>query len=314
MLVDPAASLSSQKDIHDVTVEDILMHSESNRDHQNIWETYRKHYLLSSLELASKMPSNLGELSSEATQKWIASTDVAKHMAETKGSKLHNPYPFQIKKCTKAEVINLPILDENPASKTGMANIMNTFSNELKIPRQKKKFLPFNSTKKTFDIKAARERYLFLKTIEKNTSSNDADITFKNMYDTLSKTDSTFSRSATYIKDLKKEWNGLRNSLVQHLLHIATENNDVALVKNMISVGVDLNVTEGCGATPLILAVLKRNIRFIELFCCHGAAVDGYIYQHIPSPVELATRLEDHEVIDILSYYAQNEEERFGHK
>ncbi len=66
----------------------------------------------------------------------------------------------------------------------------------------------------------------------------------------------------------------LRDSFGRNLLHRLVENSGSQLVKVMLSCLVDINVQEGCGATPLLIATLQGNIHMITLLLDNTASLD----------------------------------------
>ena len=70
--------------------------------------------------------------------------------------------------CTdKTDVINLSLSLEDNSTLTGTAAILDNFAEEFGIYHEKgNKYIEFDKTKKEFDIKSARERYFFMKSLQ----------------------------------------------------------------------------------------------------------------------------------------------------
>ncbi len=83
------------------------------------------------------------------------------------------------------------------------------------------------------------------------------------------------------------------------VLHVAVERSEVSLVKFLINIGLDVNAREGCGTTPLSLAVLTKNTLICKLLIEAGAKHSGPLFTSIPSPLAMAMKLELHDILDI---------------
>ncbi len=80
--------------------------------------------------------------------------------------------------------------------------------------------------------------------------------------------------------------------LGRSILHYAVEYNNIPLVKTLISCGLNINVQEGCGATPLSIAVLNRNSVMCESLVQNFASFSGPLFAGMPSPIEMAENME----------------------
>ena len=73
----------------------------------------------------------------------------------------------------------------------------------------------------------------------------------------------------------------------------------MALTKPLLSVGVNVNVQEGCGTTPHTLAVLTKNkIRTCANYLNNVASISGHLFSNMPSPIEMAQAMgaEEHDL------------------
>ena len=93
----------------------------------------------------------------------------------------------------------------------------------------------------------------------------------------------------------------VKDHLGRSLLHVAVEEEDKLFFECIFSAGFNPNATEHCGATPLILAVIKNNVALVKLLVEAGAAVRGDLFRNIPSPLEIARKLELAEVYEELN-------------
>ncbi|CAB3996363.1 Ankyrin repeat domain-containing 12 [Paramuricea clavata] len=92
----------------------------------------------------------------------------------------------------------------------------------------------------------------------------------------------------------RHEWD--TNSIADHfgrtILHAAVEDNNVTLVKTLITVGVDINCLEGCDASPLTLAVINKNEGIAKILHENFALSSGALFTCMPSPLEIAKVME----------------------
>ena len=93
----------------------------------------------------------------------------------------------------------------------------------------------------------------------------------------------------------------VRDHLQRSVLHVAVERAEVSLVKFLVNIGVDVNAREGCGATPLTLAVLSKNTLICKLLVEAGAKHCGPLFTSIPSPLVMATKLELNDILAIFN-------------
>ena len=96
----------------------------------------------------------------------------------------------------------------------------------------------------------------------------------------------------TYMSSVKKpeirEKALTRDHLNRALLHVAVERNNKTLVNYLIDIGLNVNDREGCGLTPLGLAVIQKNIQIVDLLVQYGAQYSGPLFTSIPSPLVMA--------------------------
>ena len=93
----------------------------------------------------------------------------------------------------------------------------------------------------------------------------------------------------------------IRDHLQRSVLHIAVERTEVNLVKFLINIGLHVNAREGCGATPLTLAVLTKNTLICKFLVEAGAKHSGPLFTSIPSPLVTATKLELNNILGMFN-------------
>lgn len=89
------------------------------------------------------------------------------------------------------------------------------------------------------------------------------------------------------------------------LLHVAVEFAQENLVKCLVDMGININSKEGCGTTPLNLAVLQKNLVISKFPVESGAKYCGPLFTSIPSPMCMAKTLE----LDLITQLFQEEHE-----
>ena len=80
-----------------------------------------------------------------------------------------------------------------------------------------------------------------------------------------------------------------RDHLKRSVLHVAVEKGNGPLAKCLIYSGFNVNLKEGCGMTPMHLAVLANDFHLCEFLIDRNAKFDGPLFSGIPSPLKMAT-------------------------
>ncbi len=84
----------------------------------------------------------------------------------------------------------------------------------------------------------------------------------------------------------------IKDHLKRSLLHVAVEQGHQNFVKYLVELGMDINCREGCGLTPLSLAVHGKNGSICEFLVESGATYSGPLFTSIPSPLSMAKEME----------------------
>ncbi|XP_078621279.1 uncharacterized protein LOC144887753 [Branchiostoma floridae x Branchiostoma japonicum] len=81
---------------------------------------------------------------------------------------------------------------------------------------------------------------------------------------------------AKYVLDSRDSWDGIVDHLERSLVHVVVETGNVKLLRYLVAAGVNVDSEEGCGATPLCLAVLRHDTEMVKcLLETQGVSVDG---------------------------------------
>ena len=89
----------------------------------------------------------------------------------------------------------------------------------------------------------------------------------------------------------RESWAKIRDHHGRTVLHKAVENGNLFPVKTLPCPGADVNVKEKCGATPLLLAVIKKNEELSAYLLENFAVFDSHFFSTIPSPHVIAKSL-----------------------
>ena len=80
------------------------------------------------------------------------------------------------------------------------------------------------------------------------------------------------------------------------LLHVAIEQGHQNFVKYLVELGMNVNCREGCGLTPLSLAVNGKNATICKFLVESGAKYSGPLFTSIPSPLTMAKEIKLEEI------------------
>ncbi len=96
----------------------------------------------------------------------------------------------------------------------------------------------------------------------------------------------------SYILTINNETNRTlaltKDHLQRSLLHVAIERKHDTFAKFLVDLGLNVNDREGCGMTPLNIAVLQANTVLCKFLVESGAQYSGPLFTSIPSPLVMA--------------------------
>ena len=75
------------------------------------------------------------------------------------------------------------------------------------------------------------------------------------------------------------------------------------MAKILLAVGININSKEGCGATPLCIAVMNADIAMCKLLLDNFAERSGPLFGTIPSPMEIAVAMELTDIVELFIMY-----------
>ena len=111
------------------------------------------------------------------------------------------------------------------------------------------------------------------------------------------------------IQDLLNVNLDVREHLGRSLLHLAVEQGNYDFVCCLMQAGCNPNVKEMCGATPLVIAVVKKNVQLCKLLVEHQASVRGPLFTNIPCPLKIAEQMQLAEIHELLNPQTSDSED-----
>ena len=127
------------------------------------------------------------------------------------------------------------------------------------------------------------------------------DYVVKKMWRAVHNSDSSAFEQFLHEMDEKRcEWDtSVTDHLGRTIIHAAVEENNETLVRTLLHVGFDVNSLEGCGASPLTLAVLNKNEKLVKLLHEHFALSCGPLFAKMPSPLAIAKAMELDDIVKL---------------
>ena len=80
----------------------------------------------------------------------------------------------------------------------------------------------------------------------------------------------------------------MEDQLGRTCLHVTVEENNIRLTECLLVSGAEVNRPEGCGVTPLMIAIIKEQLEMTQLLLKYHAKAHGTFAGLIPSPLQLA--------------------------
>ena len=127
---------------------------------------------------------------------------------------------------------------------------------------------------------------------------------FKELYDNIAaKVEQSMDNEsvASLIEMLRTMNLSVTDHLGRTLLHVACEHENFNFASCLLQAGINPNAKEMCGATALVISIIKKHKQLCQLLIHHQACVRSPLFVTIPSPLEIASRMEQTEIIEILN-------------
>jgi hypothetical protein len=287
----------------------------------NEWcDGYYLELLNQSLNGIPTPPKPFEEMRESEFNSWLSRIDFAKHNSETEKkfkinapSKNAAPTPK-----LKTEVVNLKLSLEDNSTLTGTAEILEQFGKEfdIKFARMQYEFVrsvEIHRTEMLETGKQMRSREKQLDIPDENSSGSDtnssedsenniqrvADETvqqgsepFKDLYERISRQTAHITNSneedplgiliQQFSNDVEKI-NRITDHYGKTIFSFSVELKNYVLAKVLLSIGINPNVKEGCGATAMTIAVLNNDLTMCKLLLENFAEYEGGLFGSFPS-------------------------------
>lgn len=245
----------------------------------------------------------------------------------------------------------LPISLADEAYTCGEALVYRQFSDDLNLNIQRRdEYITFDNRKKDYDLTNARERYKMYKELEVHESElsnlkdafesekvlvddpcvlpyNDSITKYRKMVrqqerdmkkvvEFLEKgvADLQLEQSVSFIKCHSGMWSSLNDDYNRSALHVFVEKGNIKCVESLLICGAHVNACEGCGVTPLMIALMQKNVDMTKLLLKYEARVWGLFPGHLPTPMEICEKLQHSELMEIITnVYKQDEMQSLAH-
>ena len=99
-----------------------------------------------------------------------------------------------------------------------------------------------------------------------------------------------------YLQTNCEAWENARDHHGLSIMHHAVQNGNHSLVQTLLNAGVNPNVKERCGATPLTLAVIKGDEEMVRILLRNYSICDDSFFVSVPGPKQIADKLELHAI------------------
>ena len=152
----------------------------------------------------------------------------------------------------------------------------------------------FSSPQEALDESYSQDEDLSVSNIQKVDAGfqNIFDSLVKKMWDAQQAGDvSEYDKFVHWLSAQLQCWADVTDHPGRTVLHAAVENGNMTLVKTLVSSGVDVNVKERCGASPLTLAVIRKDEEMCFFLPNNFAVYSDYFFSTIPSPLYIAKQL-----------------------
>ena len=123
-----------------------------------------------------------------------------------------------------------------------------------------------------------------------------------------SEDDNAFDNLVHQLSKESDRINALTDKYGRNVFHLAVEGKQYTLVKVLVSIGINPNCKEGCGATPLTLAVLNADTKMCQILLENYANYDGPLFGSFPAPVDMAVAMDLKEIVALFNSYSKKKE------
>ena len=134
---------------------------------------------------------------------------------------------------------------------------------------------------------------------------NEFDALFKRLVkqaqDTVVSTDEHILDKTVFELSQNKKINNCRDRYDRTVFHAAVEEKQYTLVNILLACGINPNAKEGCGATPMSLAVINSDLEMCKILTMNFAEYNGELFRCFPSPLEMAVAMNLDEIVSLFN-------------
>lgn len=113
--------------------------------------------------------------------------------------------------------------------------------------------------------------------------------------------DMPLEQSVSFIKCHSGMWSSLNDEYNRSALHVFVEKGNIKCVESLLICRAHVNAGEGCGVTPLMIALMQKNVEMTKLLLKYEARAWGLFPGHLPTPMEICEKLQRSELMEIRS-------------
>ena len=174
LFTEKVTATESQRDILGMDHEDIYI--ENNTKHLNIWNEWKKHYLLQGLHhYLNRFPKamNIQTLTEKDFNDWLKRFDPEKNYENYRLTLTNAADVMKISTShhEKSDVSVLELSLENNSTVAGSGAIIHEFQNAFGMPHSNiQKYLPYDVSSKTFSLKQARSHFEYIRMLHDHQS------------------------------------------------------------------------------------------------------------------------------------------------
>ena len=134
---------------------------------------------------------------------------------------------------------------------------------------------------------------------------NEFDALFKRLVkqaqDTVVSTDEHILDKTVLELSRNKKINNCRDRYDRTVFHAAVDEKQYTLANILLVCGNNPNAKEGCGATPMSLAVINSDLEMCKILTMNFAEYNGELFRCFPSPLEMAVAMNLDEIVSLFN-------------
>mgnify|MGYP002804036238 CR=1 FL=1 len=133
-------------------------------------------------------------------------------------------------------------------------------------------------------------------------------ISRKTMETVHSEDDNSLGNLIQQLSSDAKKINELTDQYGRTMFTYSVEMKNYVLVKVLLSIGINPNVKEGCGATAMTIAVLNNDVNMCKILLENFAEYEGAFFGSFPSPLLMAAKMELTNIVELFHLFSKMKE------